>query len=184
MTRVAGDPSVAATRGRLCGRTLSRPVLSCTLVFASDLEASAERVWKQVGTMAGVNAELAPWLTMTAPPASPLARIEDAPVGRFLFASWLLFRGVVPIDRHFFQLTSVDPGLGFVEESTSWSQARWKHERSIASRGDEACTLTDRLTFTPRLGLAMPLVKRVVGAIFRHRHDVLRMTFGGRAAAT
>lgn len=150
-----------------------------SLAFASDLDAPRARVWSEVGTMRGVNAELGPWISMTAPPDAAAMRIDEAPTGQPLFSSWVLVRGVVPIDRHHFVLAEVDPGRGFVETSTSWSERRWEHRRRVEDRGEGACTLTDRLTFTPRV--AGPLVARVVAAIFRHRHRVLRARFGGRA---
>jgi hypothetical protein len=121
------------------------------LTFSSDLDAPVEAVWEVVGTMRGVNAELAPWLRMTAPPEAANLRIEDAPVGQPLFASWVLLGGVVPIDRHYFMLAEVERGRGFVEESTSWTERRWEHRRHLEPRGERGCTLTDRLTFTPRL---------------------------------
>jgi hypothetical protein len=73
--------------------------------------------------MNGVNAELGPWLSMTAPPEARDLRIEDAPIGEPLFASWVLLRGVLPIDRHYFKLTEVRHGRGFVENSTSCADA-------------------------------------------------------------
>ncbi len=152
-----------------------------TREFASELDATAATVWEIVGTMRGVNAELAPWLRMTAPPEASNMRIEDAPVGRPLFSSWMLFLGVVPIDRHYFALSNVERGRGFVEESTSWSQRRWEHRRHVEPRGEGVCLLTDRLDFTPRLGASGPLLERVIVSVFQHRHRLLRERFGGRA---
>src|SRR5207248_1132237 len=40
---------------------------SYTLTFTSNLDAPVASVWEVVGTMPGVNAELAPWLRMTTP---------------------------------------------------------------------------------------------------------------------
>lgn len=154
---------------------------SYTLSFTSELDASMASVWEVVGTMKGVNAELAPWLRMTAPPEASNLRIEDAPVGRPMFASWVLLRGVLPIDRHSLMLAQIEPGQGFVEDSTSWSQRRWEHRRHLDPRGERACILTDRLTFTPRLGWSGPILARVIGAVFRHRHRMLRERFGSRA---
>lgn len=57
------------------------------LAFTSELEASVASVWELVGTMNGVNAELRPWLRMTAPPEASDRWIEDAPLGRPMFAS-------------------------------------------------------------------------------------------------
>ena len=140
-----------------------------------------ETVWDVVSTMAGVNAELAPWLRMTAPPEATNMRIEDAPVSERLFASWVLLAGVVPIDRHYFMLAAVERGCGFVEQSTSWSERRWEHRRHLEPRGEGGCTLTDRLTFAPRVRLSGPLLVRVIDAVFSHRHRGLRGRFGGRA---
>jgi hypothetical protein len=151
-----------------------------TLTFTSELDASVAAVWEVVGTMTGVNAELSPWLRMTAPPEASDLRIEDAPVGRPMFKSWVLLRGILPIDRHSFMLAQVEPGHGFVENSTSWSQDRWEHRRNLEPRGESGCILTDRLTFTPRLTLSGPFLVRVIGAIFRHRHHRLRERFGTR----
>jgi hypothetical protein len=152
-----------------------------SLSFTSELDASMATVWEVVGTMKGVNAELGPWLSMTAPPEASNLRIEDAPVGQPLFASWVLLGRVLPIDRHSCMLAQVEPGRGFVEDSTSWSQRRWEHRRHLDARGEDGCTLTDRLTFTPRLSMSGPILVRVIGAIFRHRHRLLRERFGGRA---
>src|SRR5215510_7519286 len=105
-----------------------------SLSFASELYAPAPVVWAAVGTMKGVNAELGPWLRMTAPPEAEDLRIEDAPLRVPMFSSWVLLAGVVPIDRHHFMLAAVEPGRAFWEESTSWSQKRWEHRRRIAPR--------------------------------------------------
>jgi len=155
---------------------------SHSLTFASELDASSSAVWAAVGTMNGVNDELGPWLRMTAPPDAASLRIDEAPIGQALFASWVLLGGVLPIDRHYFVLANVEPGRGFVEDSTSWTERRWEHRRRVEPRGEKACELTDRLTFTPRLAVSGPLLERVIGAVFRHRHRVLRGRFGGRAA--
>jgi hypothetical protein len=132
--------------------------------------------------MAGVNAELAPWLRMTAPPEAANLRIEDAPIGQPLFSSWVLLGGVLPVDRHSFMLAEVERGHGFVEQSTSWSERRWEHVRHLEPDGDHGCVLTDRLTFTPRVTGSGSILSRVIGAVFSHRDGVLRGRFGGRAA--
>ena len=151
------------------------------LTFASELDAPVASVWDVVGTMAGVNEELAPWLRMTAPLEVAGMRIDEAPVGQPLFTSWVLFGGVLPVDRHYFKLAEVERGRGFVEQSTSWTERRWEHRRHVELCGEHGCTVTDRLTFTPRVSVSGPLLSRVVGAVFGHRHEVLRARFGGRA---
>ena len=151
---------------------------------SSDLAATADTVWAHVATMDGVNAELAPWIRMTHPPA--LQGLDDAPdlVGRVAFHSWLLAGGVLPFDRHALRLVSVerhpDGGGVFVEESTSWVQARWRHERDVEPLGRDGgrCRVTDRLLVEPRVPLARPLVARIVPWLFQHRHRVLARTFG------
>lgn len=153
-----------------------------TLTFSSRLESPACRVWAAVGTMEGVNQELAPWLRMTSPAEASRARIEEAPLGEVMFASWVLLGGVLPIDRHSLRLVAVEPGRGFVEDSTSWTQMRWEHRRELTPTESAACVLTDRLTFTPRVRLVGPLLEAVVSAAFRHRHARLRARFGGEAS--
>ena len=74
-------------------RTMPR---SHSLTFASELNASSSSVWAVVGTMKGVNDELGPWLRMTSPPEASTLRIEDAPLGQPLFASWVLLGGLLP----------------------------------------------------------------------------------------
>jgi len=149
-----------------------------SLAFTSELATGAAEVWDVVGTMPGVNAELAPWLHMSTPPRAAGLRIEDARTSEPLFSSWLLLGGWLPVDRHHLQLAEIARGRGFVEQSTSWSQRRWEHRRTVEPRGDAACTVSDRLTFVPRVAPAGPLLVRVVGALFRHRHRRLRARFG------
>ena len=149
---------------------------------SSTLTASAVDVWHHVTTMAGVNAELAPWVRMTHP--GELTRLDDAPelIGQHVaFHSWLLAGGVVPFDRHALGLVSVERfdggGGAFVEESSSWLQRRWRHEREVVVLG-EGCRVTDRLLVEPRLALIRPVVANVVPWLFDRRHRVLRERFG------
>jgi len=43
---------------------------------------------------------------------------------------------------------------------------------------NSSCTVVDRLEFTPRLRMMAPLLVRVIGTVFRHRHRRLREQFG------
>jgi len=151
------------------------------LTFASELDAPANAIWDVVGTMAGVNAELGPWIRMTAPGDASRFRVEDAPIGETIFHSWVLFGGVLPIDRHSMRLVAVNHGQGFVEDSVSWSERRWGHQRDLDPVSEHRTRVTDRLTFTPRVEASGPMLVRVVGAVFRHRHRQLRKRFGGVA---
>lgn len=147
------------------------------LSFCSTLAASAAEVWRIVGTLDGVNAELGPWLRMTTPDGVASMHLEAAPTGVPLFSSWVMLRGV-PLDRHAFSLDAVLPGEGFRERSTSWLEASWLHERHVRPAGEGACTVEDVLAFVPRVALLRPLLRRIVSATFRHRHRQLQRRFG------
>lgn len=143
----------------------------------SRLCTSVTEVWSAITVMPGVNAELMPLVRMTYPSEAKTQSIADAPAGEFLFWSWILAFGFIPIDRHHLRLVEIRPGEGFVEESVSWLQRRWRHERTV--RGlPNGCVVTDRLTFEPRIGWAAPLVARIVGVVFRHRHRRLNRRYG------
>lgn len=147
------------------------------LEFESRLRASRADVWAAVTVMSGVNAELMPLVRMTYPSEAKSLSIADAPTGDFLFWSWILAYGFFPIDRHHLRLVETRPGEGFVEESVSWLQRRWRHERTVADLPG-GCLVTDRLTFESRIRLFEPFVSRIVGALFRHRHRRLRRRYG------
>ncbi len=145
--------------------------------FASRLRSPRERVLAAVTMMRGVNAELMPLVKMTYPREARTLSIADAPVGEFLFWSWILAFGFIPIDRHHLRLVEIRPGEGFVEESVSWLQRRWRHERTVVELPN-GCVVSDRLTFEPRLRALEPIVARIVGALFRHRHRRMRRRYG------
>jgi hypothetical protein len=128
--------------------------------------------------MDGVNAELSPFIRMTHPRG--LTRLGDAPVvpGEVAFHSWLLAGGVVPFDRHALALERVLDGEGFDEESSSWLQRRWRHERRISDDPGGGCTVTDHLLATPRLAVTRSVTRRVVTFLFQHRHRRLVRRFG------
>jgi hypothetical protein len=56
-----------------------------------------------------------------------------------MFRSWLLLFGVLLFDRHALALEAVTDGEGFVEESTSWMQRRWRHERLLTETDAGGC---------------------------------------------
>jgi ligand-binding SRPBCC domain-containing protein len=144
---------------------------------SSVLHADPHEVWTAVSTMEGVNRELAPWVRMTVPGAATGMRLEDAPLGRPVFTSWLLLLGVIPFDRHRLVLEEVEPGRRFLERSSSWIQRIWQHERIVESH-PEGCRVTDRITVQPRLPLVGVLARPLVDGLFRHRHRVLRRRYG------
>lgn len=124
--------------------------------------------------MAGVNAELGPWLRMSVPEAARERSLADAPLGQVAFHSWLLVLGLLPFDRHALCIVSIAPGRGFHERSSSWLQRVWEHERTLVPLGPRATELVDRVRFEPRVARAAPLVRPLVAAVFRHRHARLR----------
>jgi len=160
----------------MTGRTRRARRAAIVLEFRSDIARPAEDVWSRISTMAGVNAELSPYVRMTHPRAmSAIGDVEIVP-GEVVFHSWLLLFGVVPFDRHAFAFERVTVGRDFVEESTSWLQRRWRHERAVVERAG-GCTVTDRLTIEPRIGVTAPLERAIVRALFDHRHRRLRAAY-------
>lgn len=146
-----------------------------TLEVRSTLQAPAEVVWRHASTMEGVNDELAPWVRMTVPRAARGKALADVEPGREAFASVLLLLSVIPFDVHHLTLERV-LAQGFDEESWSWLQRRWRHERRVEPRG-AGCVVTDRVTVEPRLAPAA-LVAPVVRRIFAARHRKLQARFG------
>jgi ligand-binding SRPBCC domain-containing protein len=142
---------------------------------SSVLGAPAEKVWAHATSIAGINAELAPLLKMTAPPG--LASLEDVDFvpGRPIARSTLLLFGFLPVDQMDVTLVELDPGRRFVERSPVRSQRLWQHEREVVPEG-AGCRLTDRLTFEPKLG--GPFVAAFLRRVFASRHAYLRRTFG------
>lgn len=149
--------------------------MSFTFEMNSSLHALPDVVWAHASTMDGVNAELAPFVRMSVPSHVRGLRLDDAPRGEEAFVSSLLAFGVLPFDRHHLTLVSVSE-RGFVEESWSLLQRRWRHERSIEPTSD-GCIVTDRLEVEPRF-VPDVLVRPLVRALFEARHRELRRRFG------
>ena len=141
----------------------------------STLSATADEVWAHASTMEGVNQELRPWVRMTVPQRARGVRLTDVEVGREAFASVLLLFGMLPFDLHHLTVQHVLQ-RGFDEESWSWLQRRWRHERRVEPT-PTGCIVTDRLTVVPRRAPSF-LVKPIVRAIFGARHRRLRSLFG------
>jgi ligand-binding SRPBCC domain-containing protein len=118
--------------------------------IGSTLRAQPAAVWERAMSAEGINAELAPLLRMTVP------------------------RGLDSLDLH-----GLEPGRGFLERSTMLSQRLWEHERTIEPAGAGAATIVDRLAWEPRLPLPGALLRPLIAALFRHRHQRLRRHFGG-----
>jgi ligand-binding SRPBCC domain-containing protein len=142
----------------------------------SLLRAPAEEVWAVATTMEGVNDELRPWLRMTAPAGAVLAPEAVAP-GERVFRSWLLLLGFLPFDYDDLTFVRIGPGTEFFERSPLLSASAWEHHRVVEPAAG-GCRVTDRVRFVPRVKAAAPLQRRIVGAVFRHRHRRLRRRFG------
>ncbi len=154
------------------------------LHFRSELAATAEEVWAQVSTMAGVNHELHPWVHMTVPDSfANLSLQESTPeqLKGVLFHSVLLALRCIPFDVHALHLDQVQAGQGFDEHSTSWMQKTWIHRRRVIPAAN-GCVVTDELVVEPRVFFMVPVARAVVGFLFRHRHRRLVQTFGARLA--
>ncbi len=153
---------------------MSKPL---SFEVASTLNATPEAVWEQVATMRGVNAELWPFVRMTAPTGT--ARFDPAttPVGKMAFRSTLLLFGVIPYDLHSLRFTEITPNNGFVEHSTSLMQKAWSHERWL-QRVPEGTLLRDRVTFVPRMPWLDAVLLPIFKLIFLHRHRQLQRIFG------
>jgi ligand-binding SRPBCC domain-containing protein len=144
--------------------------------ITSTVPVARERVWAQVSTMAGVNAELWP-IVMTYPREVAALNATQAVMGQPMFRSWVLLFGVLPIDRHELTLVSVDPPAGFHEDSRSWLQRRWIHIRTLEETPG-GCRITDCVEFEPRLPGVGGLLLPVFRAVFANRHRYLRRHFG------
>lgn len=182
-SRRLGPEDKASGRGQRGHASLDGPrifgdshgVGQFSIDVSTALGATADEVWAHASTMEGVNHELGPWVRMTVPAAACGKRLVDVEVGREAFASVLLLFGVLPFDRHHVTLERIHE-RGFDEESWSWLQRRWRHERRVEpTRG--GCVVIDRLTVAPRLAPSF-LVKPVVEWIFAARHRKLRSSFG------
>ena len=144
----------------------------------SHLHAPRHEVWARVSTMAGVNDELAPLVSMTYPPDVDSLEPDDVTLGEPLFRSWIKLAGVLPFDYDDLVLVRIDPGEGFLERSTMLSQRSWEHERTLHDAA-AGCQLTDRIVFEPRLAAMGAPLRPLLRAFFRHRHRRLHRRFGG-----
>jgi ligand-binding SRPBCC domain-containing protein len=144
---------------------------------SSTLAAPPAAVWDRIASMEGINHELGPWMRMTSPRGAELS-VEQVPLGRRWFRSWVLLLGVVPFDYDDLCVERLEPGRGFLERSKMLSARTWEHERTLEPLPDGGTRVTDRVAFEPRVPVIRRLHRAVIAATFRHRHRRLRGWFG------
>jgi ligand-binding SRPBCC domain-containing protein len=150
------------------------------ILVTSQLNAPASAVWERVITPEGINDEMRPFLRMTLPAGIEQIDPENVEIGVPIGRSWILLFGLIPFDYDEVCLARLEPGRGFLERSKMLSQRTWEHERTIEPMAS-GCTVTDRVSWQPRLGIPGAPLRPVIGWFFRHRHARLRRHFGGIA---
>ena len=158
---------------RRYGEAVGQPVV---VERTTTVPRAADEVWARVTTPAGIRAELLPWLSMTTPPRLRGRTLDDAAdlLGRPLGKAWLLLFGVLPVDYDDMTIVAVEPFRSFHERSRMLLLSRWEHERVVTPTDEGSCEVSDRLTFEPRLRFVGPAARRLVGALFGHRHRRLQ----------
>ena len=147
---------------------------------SSVVGAPIGQVWARVVDPEGINDEMRPWMTMSIPRGQESISIDSVAVGEPLGRAWLRLFGLVPFDYDDLTIAELEPGLRFHEKSTMLSMRRWEHERTLRPFDDGSTGVHDRITFEPRLPLVplTPVLARVLGAFFGHRHRRLARHFG------
>lgn len=148
-----------------------------TVDLTSVVSAPKEKVWERVITPEGINDEMRPWMSMSAPSGVDSLTIDTLELGKPLGKAWLRLFRVIPFDYDKLTIAELDPGTRFHEKSTMLSMSRWEHERTLASV-EGGTQVHDRLTFEPRVPLVGPILRHVVAAFFAHRHRRLARHFG------
>lgn len=153
-----------------------------TFTHRSEIAAAPGEVWNRVVTPEGINDEMHPWLSMSAPRGHPDLSIDTVDVGDPLGRAWLRLFGVVPFEYDWLTITALEPGRRFREESTMASIRAWVHDRTIEPAANGSTLVTDKISMTPRMLLypAGPLLHQTLKAFFTHRHRRLAAHFAAR----
>jgi len=153
---------------------------SAEIVVSSSLRATPAEVWDRVITPEGIRDEMRPYMRMTLPPGVEQLDPESVELGKRIGRSWILLFGLLPFDYDDITLVRLEPGHGFLERSRMLSQRVWEHERTLEPT-PTGCTITDRVSWQPRLGLPGRPLRPLIAWFFRHRHKRLRRHFGATA---
>jgi hypothetical protein len=145
---------------------------------SSVVNAAKADVWARVITPEGINNEVRPWMTMTMPRGAADFTVDTVPIGEPLGKAWLRLFGVIPFDYDALTIAELTPGTGFHEKSTMLSMRRWEHQRTLTAVSAGSTEVHDRLTFEARVPLIGPILRRIVAALFAHRHRRLARYFG------
>ena len=145
--------------------------------FASRLAAPAAEVWAHATSMRGVNRELSPLARMTHPRELSVLEPGLVSLGQRAFRSWIFAFGLVPIDYDDLTFIEIEWGRRFLERSPMATQREWQHERVIEPAAGGS-TITDRVSFAPRVAWLGPLFLPVFRMTFALRHRNLRRMFG------
>jgi ligand-binding SRPBCC domain-containing protein len=146
-----------------------------SLKFETTVAVGVKDVWDWITSWNAISKEMAPYLKMTVSAKAADVSLINYPLGKPMFESWIKLFGVIPIDYSQLTIISLEPGVGFIEQSPMASMNLWRHERRIQPAGN-GCKIIDTLTFEPRF-LKNVLVK-VVKAFFTHRHRMLNKYLG------
>lgn len=142
----------------------------------SDLSVEPRKLCEELLNINGVNFELAPFISMSAPYQWCSKPISEWPVDVFLFNSRVTLFGLFPIDSHDFKFIEVSAS-GFSESSKTLLNKEWNHRRSIIEAGSGS-KVKDRIEYKSNLGFMgfffMPMYK----VIFIHRHNKLKAKYG------
>ncbi len=148
--------------------------------FTSDLDAPADVLWKHATDIHAINKEFVPFLRMTAPAGADTIDESNVQLGKRLFRSWILLFGFLPVDYDDLTIVELEPGRRFLERSPMLTQRLWTHERIVEPRAGGGASLTDRISFEPKIpalaGAQLPIYRTV----FKYRHYRLVRMFGGR----
>lgn len=146
--------------------------------FTTRLAAPPDAVWAHSTSLAGINAELRPWLRMDGPAGvEDLDDLVEPEEGPWLEARIRLF-GLLPLDRMRITPELIDASARrFVERSELRWARRWRHDRRVRGVG-EGSEVTDRVDLEPRIPGTGPGLRLFVRALFAHRHRRLEERFG------